>query len=209
MDILLNSEFELGFSWHPGCIFEGISSSTGKPKYMRGCVGRIGPGMSTEDIKKQVWEKPNVPSSLVFTINFKNQTDGDLYRKISGVLKEMENTDQIEVTCSAPRKVRDKIGVKDEYKEKSEEANNKNKEINEKLMSLVGQLEELGCTCDDLGSPKYEKILDEWFDWNEYENAKLASINICCHNETQFYGFMQENGIFEKYFPEWYAKGNF
>lgn len=212
MEILIDREADLIFSWHPGCMFQGIDQH-GQSIYVLGEIGRRGPGVTDLDIKKQIenWEKPSVPSSLQFNIRLKNKTDEQLYKEILEVLIEhaSNNSGQIKVTVNAPRKIREKGCVKEEFKDKLNEANQKNNEIREKFLSLINQLGVLGCMCDDLGQPRYEKILDEWFEWNEYIDASYGSFSICCHSETHFYKFMQEKGIFDKYFPEWYAKGEF
>jgi hypothetical protein len=45
MEILLENEDRLNLSWDPGCYFDGS-------KYTVGAIGRRGPGVTEEDLKK-------------------------------------------------------------------------------------------------------------------------------------------------------------
>lgn len=63
MEILSENEDKLKLSWSPGCYFDGS-------KYILGEIGRIGPGVTEEDLKNP-WVCSGLPSSLQFNIRFK------------------------------------------------------------------------------------------------------------------------------------------
>lgn len=44
---------------------------------------------------------------------------------------------------------------------------------------------------------------------SELIHKHLSSVEIRCDENCNFYQLMEKNGIFEKYYPEWYANGNF
>lgn len=199
MEILSENEDQLKLSWSPGCYFDGN-------KYILGEIGRRGPDVTEEDLKKP-WIYNELPSSLQFNIRFKNAEDIDLYYKIEEVIKNFKNTDQVNFKFVPPPLQKDRLELKDEYKEQVDTITKENEIIREKYLILIKQLNELGCHCDH--TPTYKSIPDEWYNWVEYYDATKAGINICCHNKTEFYIFLKDNGMLDKYFPEWYRLGQF
>ena len=196
MEILLDSEQDLICSWSPTCFFNGTT-------YIKGPIGRRGPGVTDEDLKKP-WICPGLPKSLIFSIRFNN--NNVLYEEVLHVLSTLKDKDQLQIDVIPPKTIKRQLGLKEEFKSKADEINEKNDEIREKVLLLVEQLEQLGCNCDDLMFPNYNIIPAEWYNWEE---DTYASINVCCHNKTEFYMFLQGKGLLDKYFPEWYRKGNF
>lgn len=97
--------------------------------------------------------------------------------------------------------------LKDEFKDKVKEITEINDKITTKYLTLVDQLAVLGCY--NVESPKCEPLLDTYYNWEEHYDAKTASIGVRCNNHTIFYQYLQEKGILDKYFPDWYKKGHF
>ena len=196
MQVLIDREQDLIFSWSPGCMFRDN-------KYIKGAIGRRGPGITDEDLKKPyVCSGP--PSSLMFSIRCNN--NNVLYKEILDVLSNLKDKDQLEINIQLPRTTKRQIRLKEGFQSKADEINEKNNEAREKVSLLIEQLKQLGCNCDDLICPDYNIIPAEWYEWEE---DTYASVNVCCHNKTEFYKFLQEKGILDKYFPEWYRKGDF
>lgn len=199
MEILSENEDKLKLSWSPGCYFDGN-------KYILGEIGRRGPGATEEDLKKP-WIYNGLPASLQFFIRFKNVEDIDLYYKIEEVIRNFKNTALVNVKFRPPPLQKDRLELKDEYKEQVDTITKENEILKEKYLNLVGQLKELGCDCND--TVNYKIIPKEWYNWVEYYDATRASINICCHDKTEFYIYLKNNGMLDKYFPEWYRLGQF
>jgi hypothetical protein len=197
MEILSENEDKLKLSWSPGCYFDGDT-------YILGEIGRRGPGVTEEDLKKP-WICSGLQSSLQFFIRFKNVGDIDLYYRIEEII--IKNTNQIDVKFVPPPLQKDRLELKDEYKEQFNIITKENETLREKYLNLVAQLKELGCDCND--TINYKSILKEWYNWVEYYDATKAGINICCHNKTEFYIYLKDNGMLDKYFPEWYKLGKF
>lgn len=191
MELLLENEDKLQLSWHPGCCYHN-------GRYDVGDVGRRGPSDPCEP-----WVCPAIPSSLSFNIRFKNKEDIDLLNQLS-LIKE----DGIEVKIYNNCLKRERIKIKNDFKEKVDEITIRNEAVREKCDQLIGQLEELGCDCSDI-YPKLELIPLDWYEWQESTDATLASITVLCHDKTLFYQFLKEHGILDKYFPEWYKLGKF
>ena len=57
------------------------------------------------------------------------------------------------------------------------------------------------------------QIIQEFRELEDIESElilkHLSSVEIRCDRECKFYQLMEKNGIFEKYYPEWYANGDF
>lgn len=202
MDILFEMENDLLFSWHPGCKFMVTNK---QPSYIVGPVGRIGPGVQMPVTKREITE---IPNSLEFTIRFKNKDDNNLYLAIKNMLLLLQKNDPIEVKLQEPKLIKEKVKPMVDYVEKINLINDNNKKKTEKINELIDQLEKLGVDCDDI-SYRLETIPDNWYENHQYTDATLASINICCHNDTKFYKTMKDKGILEKYFPQWYKRGDF
>ena len=198
MDILIDREEDLDFSWSPGCFFNGTT-------YITGPISRRGPGVTDEDLKKS-WICSGLPTALSFSITFKNGNVGVLYKEILHIICTLEHQDQLKISTRVPTVTKRQLGLKEEFRSKADEINEKNDKIREKILSLIEKLDQLGCNCQDLIFPDYNIIPAEWYNWEE---RTYASINICCHNKTELYKFLQEKGILDKYFPEWYRKGEF
>lgn len=201
MEILLKKEDILKLSWSPGCYFDGNN-------YVLGAIGRRGPGVTEEDLKIP-WICKGVPSSLEFNIRFNNIGDIDLYNKIKDIIVDIKNTDKIDVKTTDPPLRKNKINIKNEYKDQIDKITEDNKVLNNKYLSIIKQLNDLGCDCYNLGEPIYQKIPNDWYEWEEYYDATGAGISVCCHSKTKFFSFLNENGILDKYFPEWYKLGKF
>jgi len=198
MELLLENEDKLQLSWHPGCYYYN-------GKYTLGDIGRRGPGVTDEDLKKP-WVCQGVPSSISFNIRFKNKDDIDLFNKLLSIIKKLEGID-VKFYDNCLKK--EKIKIKDEFREKVDEIEERNKNVREKYLILIKQLEDLGCYLDSISGPKYEQISNDWYEWQESYDATMVSINVLCHDNTHFYLFLKEHGILDKYFPEWYKLGNF
>ncbi len=210
MDILIEEEEHLILSWYPGCYFSGLNSC-GCPEYILGDIGRTGCSYSTfssEPKVEQGWT-PKISSALQFTIKVKRIDGIELYDKVLSVIEKLQKTDQIKVDVTRPYVTRTKLEPKEEYKQLVEEMTESNAEIVTKYQSLVEKLEVLGCDCDDIGAPTLKSIPDEYYDWKIHTDATRGSINVCCHSGTEFYKFLNENNLLEKYMPEWYRKGDF
>lgn len=109
----------------------------------------------------------------------------------------------------APCLRNEKTVLKDEYKKFAEEINKKNELIRAKYTILVNDLEDLGFDCDNLKGPTLQSVPDDWYISNTRVDTNKSGISVMCHSGTKFYKYLQEHGIFEKYFPEWYKKGSF
>lgn len=194
MEILINREADLEFSWHPNCVFQGND-------YI------ISPIKSKHLMVKDDNHNPVIPKSLQFHINFKNKEDVNLYKDILEIINDMKTYDQIKVIKNEPRVIREKVCLKRECKNQFMKTNHDNKKRREKYITLVNKLKDLGCSQFD--HPEYKDIPNDWFEWKEYIDTTSASISVCCHSDTQFYKFLQRNDMLEKYFPEWYKTGHF
>jgi len=198
MEILLENEDRLNLSWDPGCYFDGS-------KYTAGAIGRRGANTTDEDLKKP-WICSNLPSALHFHIRFKNIEDIDLFKKIKDIINNTVDG-RVDIRVVYPKLQKNKFSLKDEYKEQVNIILEENEKMKQKYLDLIKQLNELGCECNDC--PSYKIIPNEWYNCEEYEDATKAGIDILCHDKTQIYIFLKENGILDKYFPEWYKLGNF
>lgn len=199
MEILINREKDLSFSWNPGCVFVNGD-------YVTSPIGKKGPIMKEEDLGER-WSQFNIPKSVQFHIGFKNKDDVNLYKDILELVNGMKNFDQIRVIKNEPRQIREKVCLKNDWRNHFGKINKQNDKRRKKYNTLVSKMEQLGCRQFDY--PEYEQIPNEWFEWKEYVDTTWASISVCCHSDTQFYKFLQRNNIFEKYFPEWYQNGQF
>lgn len=207
MEVLVERQQDLKLSWHPGCGFH--KKGLGKSTYYVGPIGRRGPNTTEEDLKKEI-KITEVPNSLVFYINFTNESK-DLYETI---LNELENLikygDDIEIKEKrGPYNRIERIKPKPEYEDKIKEITERNEKINKEYIELVDKLEQLGCCCDDISGPKYEKLIDEYYELKEYVDYNSAYIHVCCHKDTKLYNYLNQAGILEKYFPQWYRDGKF
>lgn len=195
MELLLQREADLKMSWHPGCMHIG-----GKD-YAVGEIGRTGPG-SPKDAPD--WKTPSVPSSVSFTITANNQ---ELHDSIVAVLRELEKTDQIKVNAQMAYNTKTKIKTKDQFVELEKIVTEANNKITQRVTELCHELELLGCSTDDLGCAKYTVMPADCFEWETKTN--YGNICVYSHSGTQFYQFLNSNGLLEKHFPEWYRNGNF
>jgi hypothetical protein len=207
MEIIIDREADLILSWAPHAYWIGGST------YDVGPIGRTGPvGMRGSDSLGP----RNLPDSLIFYIRFKDETDLPLYLAIRKGLEVLKTYDEISINQlsyhNGNRKsyiIREKGNLYPVYEKEVAKIEKENKLIEAKYLVLVDQLEELGCDCDDLKSPKYQTIPNDWYEWNESIDINRDSFNICCHKGTKFYQHLQKHGILNKYFPEWYRMGNF
>jgi hypothetical protein len=201
MDSIINNEQKLTFSWYPGCIYNRHDNS-----YTVGEISRRGPG------SKQIldpWTCPSVPSSLSFSIRFKNKDDLELFQEIKTMLHSLIDHEQMQIMTYSPQFMREQIVVKDKYREEVDQIIISNEIVKEKFRLLKLQLEELGCDHTNLKGPAYKTIPDEYYEWHEYYNSQKSGFTVYCHNETIFYKALNDSGILDKYFPEWYKAGNF
>jgi len=197
MELLLEKESDLTMSWHPGCIHMGGNS------YTVGALGSTGPGKSSEQPQ---WKPPIVSKSLQFTIGFKT-IDTDSYNKIVSAINELANTDPVKVNVSGIWNTKNKVKTKDSFVELEKEVIAQNEITRKKFEKLCDKIEAMGCYLDDVSPPKYMTLPEDCFEWETKVN--FGGISVCCHSETQFYKFLDSNGLLEKYFPEWYRTGNF
>lgn len=192
MEILLNNEDKLKLSWNPGCTFDG------KTYYPP-----IGPmGMTENFIKSNIPTEITAP--LEFHISLRNNENVDLYQRIKAIIFDINKTDQISITVKVPQLIKNKLDIKDIYKEQVEKSINDNEIVKEKCLILINQLNELGCYTEDIEYPIFKTIPNEWYNWHEYIDYTKAVISVKCHNKTQFYIFLKEHGLLDKYIPEWY-----
>ena len=228
MEIFIERENELNLSWHPGCMFMGMKTSSScysigeigstgcvgntecnsKPEYIVGAIGSKGPSCSEQP--KEITPITKVPSSIKMSISFKNKNDSTLYETILNIVRDLQKSgDQIEINHTQPRLRRDKVKIKDKFHDEYEKMEERNSSIRQKFIALCTQLEELGCFVDDLGQPKYERVPENWYEINEYTDYSCCSIGVCCHDDTIFYKYLKEKGLLDKYFPEWYKNRQF
>jgi hypothetical protein len=211
VDVLISREKDIEYSWHPGCSYMGIGTPIGglsHALYAVGAIGRRGPGVTEEDLKKSS-NITEVPKCLALYIKIKKDAGGgdNLYLAILGSLGSLVGGgDPIQVIPSQTRQIKEKLAPKDEYKKQIAAIEAKNKSTIDGLNFLKRLISEVCLNAEDL-LPKLSSIPDEWYDWNEYTD--YPTIEVRCHSGTEFYKFMDKNSIFTKYFPEWYKNGNF
>lgn len=199
MELLLERENDLVMTWHPGCFY-----SNG---YQYGPIGRIGPKPGPDE-PQQDNTVITIPNSLAFSISMKNN-DKELYDKLNNMLQQIKVNDNIDVNLDrGTTHKKEKLGVKPEHEINIKKINELNEYILDRYNQLTNELEQMGCDTNDLRGPKLEIIPNEYYEWNEYDDYKV-SYRIGCQNGTKFYKFLYEKGLLDKYFPEWYRKGEF
>lgn len=215
MQFFLNNMELFSCNWHPGCYRASRVNPDGTPIFDRVSVRKVGPNackILCEDYEEGVMIKPKVPKSLAFSIYFDNSVSNlDRHELWNGLLIDFSvlNDKEIQLIKHEPLKVIE-TAVKDEYLE----PDRKNRELDDKKMKRIDTLieileEDLGCIVREQERQSYETP-KEWLRvTNEYYNYVMSSIEVRCDEKSKFYKIMAENGIFEKYYPEWYAKGAF
>lgn len=194
------------FSLHlsPGTWYDPKTNQYHEPGGPIGRRGPSGPGIPDE-LPPWVYTKPSC-ALLSFTL------DGDIKEKFeelkSAVLK-LAKVDHIQIKSipsHPPEEVR--ITPKDEHKEDIEKFQKEEAERLEKIDSLVHQLEELGCYCDELGVPRHSPK-EEWFNIHKTPVYKGMTIQVFADGSTALYKALDEKGLIEAAVPEWYKTGNF
>lgn len=235
MEFFLTNEDKLDFSWHPGCSYigstvPGWSNYTSYPKkYSVGPIGRIGPGCPGPSAAEIAAMPPNteVPSALQLTIRLK-ENNKELFDGLTSLLKEQEGlpNNDIEVDYPKPKCTKTKLSVKLDHVQEVAYLMKKNKRA-EKIRKYVERLKKLGYHCDHSNAPcngDYEgcdyhcthgmsvpetaPIPEEYFNWNEAYDYRVG-FTVCCYDGTEFYKYLSDKGIFEKYYPEWYKNNKY
>lgn len=207
MEIILQNENNLNISWHPGCF------KIQPGHYVVGPIGRTGHNPNSLDnivsASDVVLPNTTIPDQLSISFSLKNN-DKDLYQSLVSLANNLKLDPELEIIINQPRLIHEKICAKPEYENKVRELEEANKIIDQKFCNLLSQLEELGCTTDDIGHPRYEIIPEEYYEWKHYyDYIPFFRIEIRCHKDTEFYKFMNKSGLLKKYFPQWYAEGKF
>jgi len=203
METIINNQDQLRLHWSPWYFHQGNG------KYIPGFPGR-GPGDTDEIVaqRKANWKKPDIPDDLAFDITLK-YNNAELFNKILQEITDISQTydKDLELVVIPPTPILSKK-VKKEFVGLDNENKRKDAERIYKANLLIEELHRLNVDVD-IDWNRYVTP-DQWIDKSEDKlNYLNARIEIRCHKGTKFYQVMNENGIFDKYFPEFYAKGEF
>jgi hypothetical protein len=187
LDVLLDNESRLNFSWFSGFKFVGMMS--GLPIYRRVSIG--------------------CENTLSFHIGFKNSEDVILYQQLLIAInrfKVEENDTNMRIDIKAPAVKRRIKNIKSGNELKVDNIEHLNRHIRQQYEQLKNQyciivhlLEELGCHCTEPSEPIYHPFPEEYYDWEQYEDCSQAEIVICWHDKTPFFQFIKEKGLLDRY----------
>lgn len=170
-------------------------------------IGRIGPKSDKPEAEPEP-TPVSVPKCVAFSISMKN-SDKELCERLMNLMEQVKSNDTIDVKIDKRiTHKKEKLNVKPEYGAIVKAMEDKNTALEDRFYDLLEEFAKLDCRIDVISGPKYDIIPDNYYEWNEYDDYKV-SCRIGCQEGTKFYGFLQENGLLEKYFPEWYRKGEY
>ena len=178
MEIFLSKDINI--SWHPGCFYEGGDN------YSVGPIGRLGPGVTEEDLKKKI-TITKIPSSLVVYINTPTK---ELHDQFFDVLTKIKSDgDFIKIKEQKENRYQEIESIKPEHKgdiliiEKINKKNIENYEISCKKYESIGK----ECENKKINEPELLPIPHEYYNWKETIDYSISGFDVCSHEDTKFY----------------------